>query len=191
MSVTRSQPAAPDHVVIDVRFSRDEAVHALTRLGFAPTARGYHSLGSINHLMVFEHNCLKLTGLRQNTEIPRQEIVARPTGFDGLALRTTDAEAMYRGLRAGGLEAEPPLSFSRPVQLEGRGRLADFRTLRLEAEWFEAGRGYVSEHLTPDPVARTPTGCGAEHSGKRQPGTGPGGAWATVWRPASHGSMRW
>ena len=43
-----------DHAVINVLTGMDAAVERFRALGFAPTPRGYHPLGSINHLMMFE-----------------------------------------------------------------------------------------------------------------------------------------
>ena len=42
-----------DHVVIDVRDRMDEAARVFARLGFQLTPRGYHTLGSTNHLAMF------------------------------------------------------------------------------------------------------------------------------------------
>ena len=43
-----------DHVVINVRRDMDPAEALCRSLGFTITPRGYHSLGSINHLMMFD-----------------------------------------------------------------------------------------------------------------------------------------
>ena len=42
-----------DHVVINVRADMDAAVIEFGNLGFTITPRGFHTLGSINHLMIF------------------------------------------------------------------------------------------------------------------------------------------
>ena len=42
-----------DHIAINVKDNMDEAYQLFTQLGFILTPRGYHSLGSINHSMVF------------------------------------------------------------------------------------------------------------------------------------------
>ena len=47
-------PAATlDHVVINARDDMDRAADVYRRLGFTLTERGYHSLGSMNHLAMF------------------------------------------------------------------------------------------------------------------------------------------
>ncbi len=53
---------ALDHLVINSLFDMDSAEGLMSRLGFALTPRGYHSLGSINHLIVFEGHYLELIG---------------------------------------------------------------------------------------------------------------------------------
>ena len=42
-----------DHVVINVKDDMDLAQLVFSNLGFTLTPRGYHTLGSINHLMMF------------------------------------------------------------------------------------------------------------------------------------------
>ena len=50
------------------------------------------------------------------------------------------------------MAAEPPKSFSRPVELDGRTSQAKFRTVTLAADAFLGGRVYFCEHLTPELV---------------------------------------
>ncbi|MCH2521594.1 MAG: VOC family protein, partial [Dehalococcoidia bacterium] len=52
-----------DHVVINVRSEMDKAVEVFRSLGFTMTPRGFHSLGSINHLAMFDNNYLELLGV--------------------------------------------------------------------------------------------------------------------------------
>ena len=47
-----------DHVVINVRSEMDTAVEVFRNLGFTMTPRGFHTLGSINHLAMFIDNYL-------------------------------------------------------------------------------------------------------------------------------------
>ena len=47
-----------DHLVINVNDMMDEARNLFETLGFSITDRGYHSLGSINHSMLFQNNYL-------------------------------------------------------------------------------------------------------------------------------------
>jgi len=52
-----------DHVVINVRVDIDEAARLFGQLGFTVTAKGYHTLGSVNHLAMFDTNYLELIGV--------------------------------------------------------------------------------------------------------------------------------
>ncbi|MBT7732591.1 MAG: VOC family protein, partial [Rhodospirillaceae bacterium] len=52
-----------DHVVINVRADMDVAEATFRDLDFTVTPRGYHTLGSINHLMIFETDYLELIGI--------------------------------------------------------------------------------------------------------------------------------
>ena len=49
-----------DHVVVNVRDRLDEAAATYGRLGFTLTPRGYHTLGSMNHLAIFGTDYLEL-----------------------------------------------------------------------------------------------------------------------------------
>ena len=46
-------PPVLDHVVVDVRDRMDEAARVFAALGFQLTPRGHHTLGSMNHLLMF------------------------------------------------------------------------------------------------------------------------------------------
>lgn len=145
--------AALDHVVINVLHRMDEAAATFAALGFQLTPRGHHSLGSINHLMMTPGAYLELVGLPE-TGPQRRDVVDSPFGLNGLVLRSRDADATHARLAATGLAAGPPVSFSRPVTVDGISAEARFRTVRLPAVLFPAGRLYHCEHLTPDLVWR-------------------------------------
>ncbi len=66
-----AERAQLDHTVINVRFDMDRAEGLFRNLGFFLTERGYHSLGSINHLMMFGTDYLELIGLPAGMENPR------------------------------------------------------------------------------------------------------------------------
>ena len=51
-----------DHVVINVKDDMDVAQSVFSKLGFTTTPRGYHTLGSINHLMMFGTDYMELIG---------------------------------------------------------------------------------------------------------------------------------
>ena len=49
-----------DHVVVNVRDRIDDGLDTYRRLGFTMTPRGYHTLGSMNHLAIFGTEYLEL-----------------------------------------------------------------------------------------------------------------------------------
>lgn len=150
-----AQPTAPvDHVVINVLGNMDAAVGLFRALGFTLTDRGYHSLGSINHLMMFPRDYLELVGIEAGASVIRREVADSPMGLNGLVFKTGDADACHRRLTELGIAAEPPLAFSRPVMLQGRRLEATFRTVRLKPGVSPSGRVYFCEHRTPELVWR-------------------------------------
>src|SRR5215472_13500293 len=122
-------------------------------LGFLLTARGHHTLGSVNHLAMFATDYLELLGFGGGGVV-RSDIARFPVGLNGLVFKTGDAEAVYRQAEAAGLPVLPVQSFSRPVALEGRTSDAKFRTTRFDADKVAMGRVYFCEHQTPDLVWR-------------------------------------
>lgn len=156
--MTGPPPGAPadgalDHVVINVLRRMDEAADLFAALGFSLTPRGHHSLGSINHLMMTAGPYLELVGVPEMGP-QRQDVLDSPFGLNGLVVASRDADATHARLAAAGLAASPPVAFSRPVTVDGRTEQAQFRTVRVPAGRFPAGRLYHCEHLTPDLVWR-------------------------------------
>lgn len=145
--------AALDHVVINTLKSMDAAADLFAALGFTLTPRGYHSLGSINHLMMTPGAYLELVGV-PDTGRQRQEVLDSPFGLNGLVVRTFDADATRDRLAASGFAPAGPVAFSRPVEVDGVEQDARFRTVRFPPETFPAGRVYFCEHLTPELVWR-------------------------------------
>ena len=96
-----------DHMVINVQFQMDEAEAAFERLGFTNTPRGYHSLGSINHLMILGTDYLELIGLPAGEPPRRAELVNAPPGFNGLVFKTEDVAATYEHLCALDMDGDP------------------------------------------------------------------------------------
>jgi hypothetical protein len=153
----RMMPSSPvptlDHVVVNVRDRLDEAHDTYRRLGFTMTPRGYHTLGSMNHLAIFGTDYLELIAARSG-DTRRPEIMQSPLGLNGLVFGTEDSDAVYAALDAAGIPAEPPLQFSRPVELPTGAQDASFRTVRLKPGVIEAGRVYFCHHLTRNLVWR-------------------------------------
>lgn len=142
-----------DHVVVNVHDRMDAAQALYRRLGFTLTPRGYHSLGSVNHLAIFGTDYLELIGTPADGGA-RRDILDWPMGLNGLVWGTEDSRAVADALGAAGVACSPPNEFTRPVALPGGARDAVFRTVRLPNDTTEAGRLYFCHHLTRDLVWR-------------------------------------
>jgi hypothetical protein len=142
-----------DHVVINVRDRIDEGAETFRRLGFTLTPRGYHTLGSMNHLAMFGTDYLELIAARPG-DTGRPEIMAAPEGLNGLVFGTEDSAATYTAMQSAGVPVFPPGEFSRPVALPEGTRDAVFRTVRLMPEVVPVGRLYFCHHFTRDLVWR-------------------------------------
>jgi Glyoxalase-like domain len=142
-----------DHVVVNARDRIDEAADAYRRLGFTLTPRGYHTLGSMNHLAIFGTDYMELIAAKPGDD-SRPEIMAAPFGLDALVFGSEDATATYEALRRAEVSIDPPQQFSRPVQVGEQTRDATFRTTRLPRSASTAGRLYFCQHLTRDLVWR-------------------------------------
>ena len=147
---------ALDHIVINVLFDMDRAAAAMSQLGFTVTPRGYHTLGSINHLMMFDGPYLELIGLPSGTDTLRKELLESPIGLNGLVFQADDIDVCRSTLIDSGLAMLEPNSFSRPVTIDGVEHVARFRTVRAAPGLFEAGRVYYCQHLTPELVWHRP-----------------------------------
>ena len=108
-----------DHVVVNARDRIDDAAETYRRLGFTLTPRGYHTLGSMNHLAMFGTDYLELIAAKPGDD-SRPEIMDAPFGLDGLVFGTEDAAATYEALRRNEVPIDPPQQFSRPVEIGGR-----------------------------------------------------------------------
>lgn len=142
---------ALDHLVINTRFETDAAEALFAQLGFTLTPRGYHTLGSINHAIVFDGHYLELIGLPADGSTIREEIAASPIGADGLVYRSDDPRRTFDVLQSAGFDATSPQHFSRPVAGLGDAR---FVTVRLKPGAALGGRVYFCQHLTPEFVFR-------------------------------------
>jgi hypothetical protein len=152
---SRARKALPlDHLVINTHFEMHAAYSIFEQLGFTLTPQGRHSLGSINHLAVFEDDYIELLGLPSDGGPLREEVLSSPVGIDGLVFTTTDAAQTHQSLQAAGLSVRPVQAFSRPVELAGVVSDARFETVRFEPGQFSAGRLYYCKHFTPELVWR-------------------------------------
>jgi len=143
-----------DHAVINARFDMDRAEAVYGDLGFSLTERGYHSLGSVNHLMMFGDNYLELIGLPSGVDHYRPQIAEAPLGINGLVFKTSDVDSVYSRLRELGMDGDPPNAFTRPVTLPEGEFPASFRTVAVRPDVFPGGRVYFCEHGTPNLVWR-------------------------------------
>jgi len=141
-----------DHVVVLVR-DLDRARDAWQRMGFAPTPRGFHSIGSQNHCLMFGRDYVELLAVpRAHPAMqPYAQFLARGEGLGAIALATDDAAGLHAGLVAEGIAAEPPLDFSRPVENLGEAR---FRIVQFPAEASPGCRLFACQHYTRELVWR-------------------------------------
>ncbi len=142
-----------DHVVVNVRDQIDAGLETYRRLGFTMTPRGYHTLGSMNHLAIFGTEYLELIAAPTG-DTRRGEILAAPFGLNGLVFGTEDSASVYAALHDAGVPVEPPLEFSRPVELTDGPRDATFRTVRLTPGAVPVGRIYFCHHFNRDLIWR-------------------------------------
>jgi catechol 2,3-dioxygenase-like lactoylglutathione lyase family enzyme len=142
-----------DHVVVMVRDRLVEAANVYARLGFALTAEGRHTLGSVNHLAMFGPNYLELLGVPAGTA-GRPGLLEAPAGLGALAFATDDAASVHDALAAAGVAVEPLLEFARPVALAEGARQAAFRVAGLAPGTTDAGWLFFCQHMTRDVVWR-------------------------------------
>ena len=147
-----------DHVVINVKADMDLAQLVFSNLGFTLTPRGYHTLGSINHLMMFGSDYMELIGFPEhgvvNNPNSRSDLTTAPFGINGLVFKSRNVDKTFEKLVELEMDGDPPKSFSRPVELDGRKTDAKFRTVTVRAGVFPEGRVYFCEHGTPELVWR-------------------------------------
>jgi glyoxalase-like protein len=148
-------PAATlDHVVINARDDMDRAADVYRRLGFTLTERGYHSLGSVNHLAMFGTDYLELIAIPKGASSGRLDLLDYAFGLNGLVFGSEDSAATYSALHQAGVPVEPPLEFTRPVKVDGQTRDARFRTVRMKTGVVPYGRVYYCHHFTRNLVWR-------------------------------------
>jgi hypothetical protein len=146
--------ATLDHVVINARDDMDRAADIYRRLGFTLTERGYHSLGSINHLAMFGTDYLELIAVPRGATSGRMDLLDYPYGLNGLVFGAEDSAATYAALSKAGVPVDPPVEFTRPVKHSGGQADARFRTVRMKAGVVPYGRVYYCQHFTRELVWR-------------------------------------
>ena len=141
-----------DHIAINVKENMDEAYQLFSELGFTLTPRGYHSLGSINHSMVFNNDYLELIGTPRGKPVTRPELKKAKIGINGLVFKSDNIKKTYQHLVNVRLSNVPTRCFSRPVEINGIKREAKFETVSIKDNIFKAGRVYFCNHLIPNLV---------------------------------------
>ena len=139
---------AIDHAVIAVR-DLDAAATSFRALGFMLTPRGFHSIGSQNHCIMFGTTYVEL--LAAPLEHPwldyyRRFLREHGDGLAAIALSAIDANAAYAQLRAQGVPARQPMDLSRPVE----GGEARFSLVQIDG----TPGVFVCQHLTRELVWR-------------------------------------
>lgn len=142
-----------DHVVINVADRLDEASTLYRKLGFQLLERGHHSLGSSNHLAIFNENYLEILGFEQKSDDKQKLTWEAPLGLTGLVWKTQSADDEFIHLEQQGLDEAPPASFHRPVRLpNGHETNARFKTVKLRRSLIPNGYSFFCQHETPDAV---------------------------------------
>ena len=142
-----------DHAVILVR-DLDRARDTYARMGFTLAPRGFHSLGSQNHCIMFGRDYLELMSLPAAPPAAFQyfaDFLSKGEGVGALALATEDAAAAHAELTQAGIAAEAPLALSRPVEKLGEAR---FTLVQLPPSQTPGFRTFICQHHTRDIVWR-------------------------------------
>jgi catechol 2,3-dioxygenase-like lactoylglutathione lyase family enzyme len=140
--------ATLDHVVVNARDDLDMAQETYRRLGFRLTERGYHSMGSMNHLAIFGTDYLELIAVPPGGNSPRRDLLIYPVGLNGLVFGSEDAAATFELLEKNACPFERPVEFSRPVIIAGELEEAKFRGIFMKPNTVPYGRVYFCQHLT-------------------------------------------
>ena len=140
-----------DHVVVLVR-DLDRARDAYSRMGFTLTPRGYHTLGSQNHCIMFGRDYIELLAVPKPHPAMQyfSDFLARGEGLGAAALATDNAAAARAAIAAAGIGADEPLDFSRPVD----GGDAKFRIVQLASDATPGLRTFLCQHFTRELVWR-------------------------------------
>jgi catechol 2,3-dioxygenase-like lactoylglutathione lyase family enzyme len=139
-----------DHVVVLVK-DLDKASSAYARMGFSLTPRGFHTLGSQNHCIMFGSDYIELLAVPKPHPAMQYftDFLADGEGLGAIALSTSDATAARAELAASGVNADEPLDFSRPVEKLGD---AKFRIVQLPPELSPGCRMFLCQHFTRELV---------------------------------------
>ena len=143
-----------DHAVINTAGRIDDALDQFARLGFRLTPRGFHSTGSVNHLMMLGPDYLELIGVPPENAALRPELAGSPRGLNAIAFATDSAAGAHTALAQAKFMPQPLKSLSRPVAIDDTVQDARFALVALPPETVDWGRLFVCEHLTRELVWR-------------------------------------
>jgi hypothetical protein len=125
-------------------------------MGFTLTPRGFHTLGSQNHCLMFGSDYVELLAVPRPHPAMQYytDFLAKGEGLGAIALATDDAHGLHSGLAADGVVADAPLDFSRPVEGLGDAR---FRIVQLPPDASPGCRMFACQHFTRELVWRPET----------------------------------
>ncbi len=148
----RSHVQGIDHVVVLVS-NLDKAQQAYARMGFTLTPRGFHTLGSQNHCLMFGSDYVELLAVPKPHPAMQyfSDFLAKGEGLGAIALATDDAGGLHASLAKDGIAADAPLDFSRPVEGLGDAR---FRIVQLPPDASPGCRMFACQHFTREVVWR-------------------------------------
>lgn len=131
----------------------DRAADAYAGMGFQLTPRGYHTLGSQNHCIMFGDDYIELLAVPKPHPAMQYftDFLAAGEGLGAIALATTNAAGAHSELAASGVDADAPLDFSRPVEDLGD---AKFRIVQLPPGLTPGCRMFLCQHFTRELVWR-------------------------------------
>ena len=134
----------------------DQAAADFERLGFTLTPRGRHTMGSENHCAMFAGDYFELLAVPADHPVTRyySDFLVHGDGLAALALKTDDAAGFHAELATSGINAAPPVDFSRPVVLPEGVRDAAFRITQLDIGETPGGRIFACQHFTREVVWR-------------------------------------
>jgi hypothetical protein len=120
-------------------------------MGFSLTPRGFHTLGSQNHCIMFGSDYIELLAVPKPHPAMQYftDFLADGEGLGAIALSTNDAVAARAELAASGVKADEPLDFSRPVEKLGD---AKFRIVQLPPNLSPGCRMFLCQHFTRELV---------------------------------------
>ena len=139
-----------DHLVVMARDCVDSAAQSMIDLGFFLTPTAHHNLGSINRLAIFQDTYLEILGWEPNGSPIRREIADEPYGLNALVFKTTDAARCRQLLIDAGFNPNPVQDLTRPAEVAGELKTAEFKTVRFATQPIQGLRVYFCQHLTPE-----------------------------------------